>query len=123
MAKQTVCGYVEKRHPCCISRSCEDAGCSLVLPHGAGEVSCIKGSTHQEVHGVPGKLCDCILFWSPDETSLVAPVELKGGQADARNSVEQIQNVARVAQELLEQRTAIVFLPILVHRGLGTVES
>jgi hypothetical protein len=73
---------------------------------------------------VRGKLCDCIVFWAASDLELVVPAELKGRQADARESVAQIQNGATLADELVASHTyELGFLPLLVHRGLGTIES
>jgi len=84
----------------------------------------MSGSRYQANHGVKGKLCDYIVFWATPKVELVVPTELKGGQPDARKAVAQIQNGARLADELISSHTyGLAFLPLLVHRGLGTIES
>ena len=123
MPYSTTAKRVRDAWACCLSTKCEDAGCSLILPNGTGDLACISGSKHQGHHDTSGKLCDCIIFWSTGQREVVALVELKGGHVNAKQCVAQIQNGANLVHTLLGTcQSAIHFVPLLVHRGMKPIE-
>lgn len=118
MPTSTMAGHVRGMRSCCLSDSCTDGRCALILPRALGEIACIEGSRYQRHHGVTSKLCDCIIFWSFDGRDILAPAELKSGQVKAIHCLAQLQNGAKVAQSLLDAAyQSIRFEPLIVHRG------
>ena len=124
MPTRTAVGFIRRRSSCCLSPSCAEKGCILILPENHGEVACINGSFYQAHHKVVGKLCDCLVFWSPAGRDIFAPTELKGGRAKATECLMQLQNGAHLAQTLLGAAyQQIHFEPLLVHkRGINPIE-
>jgi len=118
MPTSTAARYVRAQCSCCLTTSCSDAGCALVLPRGHGELACISGSQFQSHHKMRGRLCDCMIFWSSGGRDIFAPAELKGGHVKATNCLVQLQNAARLAQTLLGTAyQKIRFEPLIVHKG------
>lgn len=69
-----------------------------------------------ERRGLSGKRCDFILFFQASGNLLViAPVELKSGDADTSEAAEQLQAGATFADDLVSKDYATIFRPILVH--------
>lgn len=67
-------------------------------------------------HGIGGNRCDLILFlFETDQTLLTIPLELKGGNVDASESHEQLQQGANFADSLALQALESTCNPILVH--------
>ena len=63
-----------------------------------------------------GKRCDFILFVQTDRnTLLIAPMELKSGDADTSEVAEQLQAGAELAGTLVAKVPAPIFRPILFH--------
>ena len=63
-----------------------------------------------------GKRCDFILYVQADHNTLmVAPIELKSGDADTSEVAEQLQAGAELAGTLVPGVPSPVFRPILFH--------
>ena len=67
-------------------------------------------------HGIGGNRCDLILFLFDAEQSLLTiPLELKGGNVDASESHEQLQQGANFADSIALQALESICSPILLH--------
>lgn len=118
-AIETAASHIQRSRSCCLTTSCEEGRCSIKLPANGRDTACINGSEYQAHHGHHSRLADCIVFWSPaGAREILAPVELKGGRVKAGTALTQLQNAARLAQDLLGTKCQqIRFRPLLVHRG------
>lgn len=118
MPSSTAADYIRQKHACCLSPPCEDQSCAIILPTRNTEVTCINGSRYQSHHNTQGKLCDCIIFWSPQDRDIFVPAELKSGSFSATHCLAQLQGGATLAQNLLGAACqGILFDPIIVHKG------
>ena len=69
-----------------------------------------------EVRKSTGKRCDFILFVQVEQDTLViAPMELKSGNADTSEVAEQLQAGVEFAVTLLPEAPSPLFRPILFH--------
>ncbi len=73
-------------------------------------------------HNLSGKKCDFILFlFENAEKLLTIPVELKGGNVDASEAHEQLQQGADFAARVMPKSLTSVCRPVLIHgKGLHT---
>ena len=118
MPSSIAADYIRRKRACCLSPSCEDQSCAIILPRTNTEVACINGSRYQSHHDFEGKLCDCIIFWSHQERDIFVPAELKSGRFSATHCLAQLQNGATLAQNLLGAACQrIIFDPMIIHKG------
>lgn len=75
--------------------------------------SCLNGDRYREQHGFEGRLCDCLITWTDQGTSLAAAIELKSGSFDAGKVCEQLQSGANLIAEMAPDVTHREFFPIL----------
>ena len=118
MPTETAAAYIASKRSCCVTTSCADQGCTLILPVGQGDLACINGSRYQAHHKMSEKLCDCAIFWSFRGRDTFVPAELKGGRVRAAHCLDQLQNGAKLAQSLLGSYFQLLkFIPLIVHKG------
>ena len=67
---------------------------------------------------LPAKLqrCDYFLVTEDNDSSLVAPIELKGGRVRGSEVAAQLQQGAKAAEKWLPPGASFRLVPILVHR-------
>lgn len=114
-------GFADHRSCCAVSKY-REGDCKVIFPNRAGQWICLSGTAYQNNHNYPQKLCDLMFLWNSSSSQFLSSVlELKGGGVDISGAVQQLQNGARIVDELaagLDMR----FLPVLVHRRLAPVQ-
>lgn len=96
--------------------SCSRDRCQVDLTGAPGERLIVDADTAFPAHGVGGKRCDFILFLtSGDGALVVAPIELKSGDVDASEAVDQLRAGAAFADRLSRGEGGADCQPILFH--------
>ncbi len=104
-------------------KSCSRGGCRVYLTDAPTDRVIVDADKAFPAHEREGKRCDFILFVDRgDGRLLAAPVELKGGRADASEAIEQLQGGADFAACFAPSPNADC-RPILFHgRNLHRME-
>jgi len=106
----------------CLSRRCRKPGCNLVVDVPKDSSAIIDGDKYKSEYGYEQALCDYLVFLLGSALSASA-VEMKGGRSpDVSHAVKQIQNGARLIDEIVSESVAVAFFPVLVHAGLPSME-
>ena len=96
--------------------SCSRDRCQVDLNGAPNARLIVDADTAFPAHGVRGKRCDFILFLSGGGRALVvAPIELKSGDVDASEAVDQLQAGAAFADRLSRGESGADCQPILFH--------
>ena len=99
---------------CC--QSCSRDGCRVDLNGAPSLRVIVDADSAFRAHGVGGKRCDFILFLSGGGRALVvAPIELKSGNVDASEAVDQLRAGAAFADRLSRGEDDADCQPILFH--------
>ena len=99
---------------CC--ESCSRDRCRVFLEDVPRERIVVDADKAFEAHGQWGKRCDFILFVLEGAQKLVAvPVELKSGNVDVSDALEQLQKGAAFAERFTPEASGAVCRPILFH--------
>lgn len=99
---------------CC--ESCSRDGCRVDLNGAPSPRLIVDADSAFPAHGMEGKRCDFILFLSGGGRMLVAaPIELKSGNVDASEAVDQLRAGAAFADRLSQGEDEVDCRPILFH--------
>ena len=99
---------------CC--ESCSRDGCRVDLNGAPSPRLIVDADSAFPAHGMEGKRCDFILFLSDGGGMLVvAPIELKSGDVDASEAVDQLRAGAAFADRLSRGEGGAKCQPILFH--------
>ena len=103
-----------------LSRSCSRDGCRVYMTDVPSSRVVVDLEEVFNKQGRSGRRCDFVLFYqTPRESLVIAPVELKSGNADTSEAAGQLQAGATYAQELVSETSAATVRPLLFHgRGL-----
>jgi hypothetical protein len=113
----------EDHRPCCAVLSFRENNCTVTLPKQSGKWICLSGTRYQDAHSHKEKLCDLLFSWEKSPTEPVCcALELKGGGISVSGVVEQLQQGAAIIESLLPGSQPIPFTPVLVHRGLSSIQ-
>ena len=115
---------IRDQHEACITRSCQENGCSLKLAGlASSSLAMIHGTKYQRQNNFGHKLCDRIIVCG-EHGCIVVAVELKGGNSiHLSNAITQIQNGLTVADDILQGHDVDDWHPILVYSGhIGPTE-
>lgn len=106
---------------CCGVLRCGERGCRIALPPPPRLV--LNGDKLQD-HGRPGKLCDCLVFWTHSSKGpAVVILELKSGSIPVNKAADQLQAGATLVESLLAGCEP-AFAPVLVkRRGLHPLDT
>ena len=106
------------------SRSCSRDKCRVDLTDITLARVIANADSKGLAHFFSGKRCDFILFFQDSDGSVViAPLELKHGEAEANSTAEQLQAGACFAENMIPESCCPACHPILFHgRRLHPVE-
>ncbi len=109
---------VARRHcSCCWVSRYKERGCRLPLPR-EGDGAWMSGGKYQANHEFSGRLSDALVYWEVDDDRAAA-VELKGRNPSVGIVVEQLQNGARVIEQIIDGYPSHVrFVPALLHKRI-----
>jgi hypothetical protein len=119
--KEDLGKFVEHK-PCCSVTVYGEGNCKIILPPGRSQWICLSGTKYQTVHKHSAKLCDLLFAWDNSSAQRLSCVlELKGGGMSVSGVVGQLQEGARIVEELLLD-LEVQFMPLLVHRHMVKVQ-
>ena len=110
---------IEEKYLC---ESCSRSGCRVDMTGVSTDRVIADADLAFPAHGIGGKRCDFVLFLRNEaETLVVAPIELKSGNVDASEAIEQLRNGARFADRFAPNDADAVCRPVLffgrrIHR-------
>lgn len=100
---------------CCWVSDISDEGCSLGEPHDP--FACLETCKRFRAnHEWPGRICDFVLFIERAPSQIVAPVEMKGNNANVDRAAEQLQGGADIAETVLGTFPAPECRPLLATK-------
>jgi hypothetical protein len=122
VAKKSRFDGFEGHRLCCAITSYDEGKCKVIFPNRRSEWICLSGTKYQATHKHEGKLCDLLFAWEKSTSRCTcAALELKGGGISVSGAVKQLQEGAGMIDKLLSD-TELVFVPVLVHRGLTAIQ-
>ena len=98
----------------CLATRCRRNGCSVDLQNAPKP--CLLIDMDTGLVGENDSKCDYIVIGGTDDVWVV-PIELKRGNAEARNVVDQLRAGARFA-EMICKGEQVRFVPVLACRGI-----
>lgn len=101
-----------------IGESCKESGCRASMAGIPRERVIVDCNRAFENHGVPGKRCDCLLFfWHPQiHRLMVVSIELKGRSFAAGSVRDQLQAGLRFAFRFVPGTARSGAVPILTRK-------
>ena len=101
--------------PNCIANRCKKQGCTVRLTGAPRPFVLIDMDCNELKVSQTSRRCD-FMFIS-DDGSWVVPLELKGGNLDANDAMEQLQAGARFAERVVPRGSSVQFLPVAARDG------
>ena len=100
------------------------SGCGVNMTEAPSPRIVIDADSAFPAHGMVGKRCDYIIFFSDTTKNCLVAVliELKGGDVKASDVSEQLQEGANFAERFTPEATETVCLPRLFHKGIHRKE-
>ena len=101
--------------PSCIAKRCRKKRCLVNLTGAPRPSVLIDVDCHELRISQTSRRCDFVFV--SDEGGWVVPLELKRGNLDANEAVEQLRAGARFAEGVVPKGASVQFLPIAVCGG------
>ena len=102
-----------------LSESCSRDGCQVYMTGVPSPRIVVDVDLASQVHGISGKRCDYILFFTntTKDTLVIVPVELKSGGINASTASEQLQRGVEFAERFTRIKMDVksVCHPVLFH--------
>ena len=112
----SVAELAKKVPDCCHTTQCNRDQCSVRL-NGTPTNRLIIDMDCEALEMTTETRCDYLFVSEDDDTTWVAPIELKGGKAGSVSRVaNQLRRGTTLAAELLPESLAIQFVPVLAHK-------